>query len=909
MTDSPNQRPDPDELLERLQQQEVQSRRGKLRIYFGASAGVGKTYAMLSAARRECAAGRDVLVGVVETHGRSETAELLAGLEQLPLREAAYRGRTLREFDLDAALGLGRAHQPLLLLVDELAHTNVEGSRHPKRWQDVQELLDVGIDVWSALNVQHLESLNGTVGAITGIRVHETVPDTVLDGADEIILVDITPDELLARLKAGKVYLPQQAERAAQNFFRHGNLIALREIALRRTAEHVEDDVRSYRVAQSIAPVWNTEGSILVCVGPRPGAEQAVRSAARLAGQLGVRWHAAYVETPVLQRQGAPERDRILGVLKLAQELGAQTAVLPGGDVVAELVRQAQTLNCATLVVGRPREPAWRALWRLGPPTMTRRLTALAPTLDIIEVAQADSARRLSQALRPAPDDEHAARRHEPWPHYAWALAICLLTTALALPLLQFLSLANIVMLFLLGVVLVAVRWGRGPAALSAVLNVAAFDFFFVPPRFSMAISDAQYLVTFAVMLVVGLLTGQLTANLRFSARIAAGRERRAQALFELTRDLSGALLARQVAELGEAAVQRTFGGQARVLVTDAADRLLVDGTLRDGIDPGIADWAFLHDQPAGLATSTLPSHDWHYVPLKAPMRVRGVLALKPAQPRWLLVPEQVQQLETLARQIAIALERVHYVDVAQGALVQMESERLRNALLSAISHDVRTPLTALIGLAESLQHALSVVPSPEVRQQAETAQAITAQARQLGALVNNLLEMARLQSGAVNLRSEWQSVEEVVGSSIRAARHAVGEWAVQTAIPADLPLVEFDAALIERVLVNLLENAAKYARPPILIRAAATPQSLVLTVRDHGPGLPAALQRRESDLFEKFTRGTAESATPGVGLGLAICKAVVDAHRGQIVAANVPGGGAEFTLTLPRRAPPEPVE
>ncbi|MEO6973345.1 MAG: DUF4118 domain-containing protein [Rhodoferax sp.] len=909
MVDPQNPRPDPDELLQRLQQQEAHNLRGKLRIYFGASAGVGKTYAMLSAAQREREAGRDVLVGVIETHGRSETAELLAGLEQLPLREVAYRGRTLSEFDLDAALSLGRSRKPLLLLVDELAHTNVEGSRHPKRWQDVQELLEAGIDVWSALNVQHLESLNGTVGAITGIRVHETVPDTVLDSADEIILVDITPDELLTRLKAGKVYLPQQAERAAQNFFRKGNLIALREIALRRTAEHVEDDVRSYRVAQSIAPVWNTEGSILVCVGPHPGAEQAVRSAARLAGQLGVRWHAAYVETPALQRQGAAERDRILAVLKLAQELGAGTAVLTGGDAVAELVRQAQTLNCATLVVGRPRIPTWRTPWRLGPPTMTRRLATLAPTLDIVEVAQADSARRLTRAVHPAPDDEHAARWHEDWPQYAWALATCLLTTALTLPLLAFLSLANIVMLFLLGVVLVAVRWGRGPAALSAVVNVAAFDFFFVPPRFSMAISDAQYLVTFAVMLGVGLLTGQLTANLRFSARIAAGRERRAQALFELTRDLSGALLTRQVAEMGEAAVQRTFGGHARVLVTDAADRLLVDGALRGGIDASIADWAFHHGQPAGLATSTLPSHDWHYVPLKAPMRVRGVLALKPAQPRWLLIPEQVQQLDTLARQIAIALERVHYVDVAQEALVQMESERLRNALLSAISHDVRTPLTALIGLAESLQQSLSASQSPTVQQQAQTAQAITGQARQLNALVNNLLEMARLQSGAVNLRSEWQSVEEVVGSAIRAARHSLGEIAVQTEIPPDLPLVEFDAALIERVLVNLLENAAKYAKPPIVIRAGTTPQALVLTVRDHGPGLPAALKGREQELFEKFTRGAAESATPGVGLGLAICKAVVDAHRGQIVAANAPGGGAEFTVTLPRRPPPEPVD
>ncbi|MFH0132477.1 two-component system sensor histidine kinase KdbD, partial [Variovorax sp. VaC1] len=360
-------RPDPDALIAQLRSDEARAQRGKLRIYFGASAGVGKTWAMLSAAQRERATGRDVLIGVIETHGRSETAALLAGLDALPMRELDYRGRTLAEFDLDAAL----ARKPAVLLVDELAHTNAPGSRHTKRWQDVQELLAAGIEVWSALNVQHLESLNGTVGAITGVRVHETVPDTVLDEADEVVLVDVTPDELTARLAAGKVYLPQQAERAAQNFFRKGNLIALREIALRRTAEHVEDDVRGWRVEQSGVggngrglQAWNTSGAILACVGPHEGAAQTVRTAARLAGQLNVRWHAVYVETPRLQRLAATERDRILAVLKLAEELGAATAVLTGSDVAEQLAEQARRLNCATLVLGRS-EPAagWRRWW------------------------------------------------------------------------------------------------------------------------------------------------------------------------------------------------------------------------------------------------------------------------------------------------------------------------------------------------------------------------------------------------------------------------------------------------------------------------------------------------------------------------------------------------------------------
>ncbi|MBT2320929.1 DUF4118 domain-containing protein [Variovorax paradoxus] len=906
-------RPDPDALLAQLRADEARAQRGKLRIYFGASAGVGKTWAMLSAAQREHAAGRDVMVGVVETHGRSETAALLAGLETLPLRDVAYRGCTLAEFDLDAAL----ARKPQVLLVDELAHSNAPGSRHAKRWQDVQELLAAGIEVWSALNVQHLESLNGTVGAITGVRVHETVPDTVLDEADEVVLVDVTPDELSARLAAGKVYLPQQAERAAQNFFRKGNLIALREIALRRTAEHVEDDVRGWRIEQSGRegelgpPAWNTSGALLACVGPHEGAGQTVRTAARLAGQLNVRWHAAYVETPRLQRLDAPERDRILAVLQLAEELGAETAVLTGVDVAEELAAQARRLNCATLVVGRAEPPrGWQRWWPQA--VLTRDLARHAPGIDIVEVARADSARRIAQARpgrrRGDPEVEDSDRPHARWPGYAWAAASSVAVTLLATPLVGVLELANIVMLFLLGVVGVAMRFGRGPAAFAAMLNVAAFDFFFVAPHFSFAVSDVQYLVTFAVMLGVGLLVGQLTAGLRFAVGVSTSRERRAQSLFELTRELSAALETTQVTALGAAAVQGHFGGHALVLVPDASDRLTMPAQAPPGFDPSVADWTFRQGQAAGLATATLAAQSWHYVPLKAPMRVRGVLALEPAQPRWLLIPEQAQQLDTLARQIAIALERVHYVDVAQQAVVEMESERLRNALLGAISHDVRTPLTALIALAESL-HALPDAPGEQRR----IARAIVAQAHQLHALVSNLLDMARLESGiaggAVNLRREWQSVEEVVGSAIRAARPALGDTQVQTALPVELPLVEFDAVLIERVLVNLLENAGKYGAAPIVVGARATERALVLSVRDHGPGLPAAQKGREQSLFDKFTRGEAESATPGVGLGLAICKAVISAHGGEISAANAAGGGAEFTVTLPRRAPPEPAD
>jgi len=913
MTDPSDSRPDPDALLAQLREDAHQCVRGKLRIYFGASAGVGKTYAMLCAAQRAQQAGERVLIGVVETHDRKETVAMQANLKQIPLRDVAYRGQVLQEFDIDAALAL----KPAILLVDELAHTNAPESRHPKRWQDVHELLDAGIDVWTALNVQHLESLNGTVGAITGIRVNETVPDTVLDNADEVILVDVTADELLDRLKAGKVYIPEQAQRASKHFFRKGNLFALREIALRRTAEHVGDDVRSYRERQMRSkpspgrgtPAWDTSGDLLVCVGPGHAAEHAVRSAARLAGQLNVKWYATYVETTALQRLRAPVRDRILAVLKLAEALGAGTSVLCGDSVASEIIRLSQTLNCATLVMGRPDTAGWQKLWRFLRPTLARQLAVLAPALNIIEIGSTDSTRRLPlQAASKAIASEAEAKPPAitDWSRYLWSIAACIATTALTWPLANRLDLANIVMVFLLCVVLVAVRLGRGPSMLAAVASVMAFDYFYVPPRFSFAVSDVQYVLTFSVMLGVGLLIGQLTANLRFSAQVSASRERRAQSLFELTRDLSGALQTEQVVALGEAAVQRTFFGEVKILLPDASDRLVLGNALPAGLDSSLADWTFHNVQRAGIATGTLPSSTWHFVPLKAPMRNRGVLALQPGNPQWLLIPEHVQQLETLARQIAIALERVHYVEVAQSAVVQIESERLRNTLLAAMSHDVRTPLTALVGQAEALANSdtLSV-------EQRASAQSIGREAHELSALVTNLLDMARLESGRVELRKEWHSVEEVVGSAIRAARHALGLVKVKTAIPLELPLVDFDASLIERVLVNLLENAAKYGikdtenTPMVTIGARLTPDTIEIKVRDFGPGLPNAGKNTSLDIFEKFTRGKSESTTRGVGLGLAICKAIVQAHRGQISAACPADGGAEFTVILPRNTPP----
>ncbi len=891
----PDTRPDPDQLLARLKEEEAQAQRGKLKIFFGASAGVGKTYAMLSAARSLKQQGVAVLIGVIETHGRAETEALVGGLERLPLKEVSYRERTLKEFDLDGAL----ACKPQLILVDELAHSNVPGSRHPKRWQDVDELLDAGIDVWSTMNVQHLESLNDVVSGITGIRVWETVPDHVFDETDEVVIVDLPPDELLQRLKEGKVYLPQQAERAVRNFFRKGNLIALRELALRRTADRVDDEMLQYRRTMSGAPVWQTRESLLLCIGPDERSEKLVRGTARMAAQLDVPWHCVVVETPQLQRLPDAARQRILKVLKLAQDAGATTATLVGNTLATTIVKYAHEHNLSRVVLGRDTGRLPRP-WRT---TLAEAVGAQGNDLDVIQIALPPHERGNRWPTPPTAGDEAGAAITEAWQPYLWSAAICAGVTLLTAPLYAVLELTNIVMVFLLAVVFVAVRYGRGPAVMASFLTVGAFDFFYVPPRFTFSVSDAQYLLTFAVMLVVALVIGQMTAGLKFQARVATQREERVGALYAMSRDLSGALMVEQIAEIAARFLKSEFEARAAVMVADLQDRVALpppSPTSPAGIDAGVAQWAFDHAEAAGYGTDTLPGSPVLYLPLKAPMRVRGVLAIEPKSPARLIGPEQRRLLDTCASLLAISLERIHYVDVAQATTVQMESERLRNSLLSAISHDLRTPLAALVGMAESL----AMTQPPPSGAQSEIVGAMREAALRMNSLVNNLLDMARLQSGQVQLHQQWQPLEEVVGSALKAMSGTLDPKRVRVALPDDLPLLNIDAVLIERVLCNLLENAVKYTPSGSLIEIGASSSSDVVRVLvdDHGPGLPKG---REEAIFQMFERGRKESATPGVGLGLAICRAIVEAHGGTIRGETRPRGGARFTVELPRGVPP----
>jgi two-component system sensor histidine kinase KdpD len=889
-------RPDPDRLLSEYNAGEARANRGKLRIFFGASAGVGKTYAMLLAAKAQRAQGVDVVAGVVETHGRAETAALLDGIESIPPQILQMQAASFREFNLDAAL----ARRPDLILVDELAHTNTAGSRHRKRWQDVDELLGAGIDVYTTLNVQHLESLNDVVGGITGIRVWETVPDTFFDRADDVVVVDIPADELLARLKAGKVYLPEHVDRASRNFFRKGNLMALRELALRRTADRVEGDVQAYRSDKSIGAVWKTDASLLCCVGPDAGGEHLVRSAARLSTQLGVEWTCAYVETPALQRLAPRERERILRTIELGQDLGARTTILASNDPAAALVDYARGHNCSKFVIGRR---ARSSRWPWHAP-MSAHLARLAPDADLIEVGIAASRTPDPQATanRAAGSTDRDPRLGRKRARYAWTLVACLATALVATVLLPYFDLANIVMLFLLTVVLVAVRAGRGPAVMAAFVSVATFDFLFVQPRFSFAVGDAQYLLTFGVMLAVALITGQLTAGLRYQAQIARHREERSHNLYEFAHDLSSLLQTEQVVETSVDVISRTFDAEVAMFVADAEDRVRLAGRSATGTtaDAATAQWAYDKSQAAGFRTDTLAGSPFLYLPLRAPMRTRGVLAIRPASSRLLLVPEQRRHLDTFAALAAIALERVHYVDVAQQALLQMESERLRNSLLSAISHDLRTPLTALRGLAESL----ALTQPPLSAAQREVSQAIADEAQRMGVLVDNLLDMARIQSGDVKLRLAWIPIEEVIGSALKSAESVLAAHPIEVALAPGLPLVQLDATLIERVLYNLLENAGKYAPAGSAIRVSAGIEgdNLRVDVVDRGPGQPVG---NEEAIFDKFTRGDPESATPGVGLGLAISRAIIDAHRGRIWAQNDDAGGARFSFTLPMRTPP----
>lgn len=874
-------RPDPDALLESLRREG----RGRLKVFFGAAAGVGKTYAMLEAAQAARRQGVDVVVGWVETHGRAETEALLAGLEVLPPRTVEHRGATLRDLDLEAVL----SRHPARVLVDELAHTNAPDSRHRKRWQDVRDLLEAGIDVDTCLNVQHLESLSDVVAGITGAPVRETVPDHVLDEADEVEFVDLPPPDLLRRLAEGKVYVPEQAERAVRRFFREGNLLALRELALRRTAEHVDAHMRVYRRAHEVGRTWPVDERLLVSLRPNPDSVRLVRAARRLASRLRAPWYAVSVESPAQPRLTAEERGHLAAALKLAEDLGARTAVLQGESVSETVLAFARENNVSRIVVGKPAHPRWRDLLRGG--SVLDAIARGCGEIDLYVVSGepsegvAPAARTLAEAAGPR------------WHGYAGATATVLGATLVASSLHGRFDNANLVMVYLLGVAWVSVRLGRGPAALAACLSVGAFDFFFVPPSLTLAVADAQYLLTFAVMLAVGLLISDLANRVRDQAVAAQLRERRTQVLYSMSRELAGVRVPEQIARTGARHVADAVRGSAVVFLPDAEGHLSspdaeTEGLATDPREVAVATWVFQHGRPAGRGTDTLPGATATYLPLVGERGALGVVAVVPG-PTPVLPVEQADLLEALARQLAAPLERARLGAEAERARLEAETERLRNTLLSSVSHDLRTPLAAITGAASSLREN----PALDPLAREELLGTVEDEARRLNRLVGNLLDMSRLESGRLELDRQWQSLEEVVGSAADRLGRLLEGHRLAVRLPADLPLVPMDAVLVEQVLVNLLENAVRHAGPGAAIEVTARVEDAAMRVEVHddGPGLPPGAEAR---VFEKFYRGGPRGA--GFGLGLAICRAAVEAHGGRIWAENLAPRGAAFRFTLP---------
>ncbi|MDD4915962.1 MAG: sensor histidine kinase KdpD [Methylococcales bacterium] len=906
------ERPDPDELLARVERENAKARRGRLKIFFGAAAGVGKTYAMLLAARERRAENLDVLVGLVETHGRKETQALLEGLEVLPSRVIDYKGAKLYEFDIDAAL----KRRPAIILVDELAHTNAPGSRHPKRWQDIHELLEAGIDVYTALNVQHLESLNDDIGHISGIRVWETVPDTVFEDANEIELVDLPPDELLVRLKEGKVYVPHQAQHALDHFFRKGNLIALRELALRQTASRVDAQMLNYRDDHAIRDVWQVNERILICIGSNALAERLVRAGKRLATGLRAEWIVAYVETPQLQRMSAEKRDGVLRILRLAEQLGAETVTLSAPEIGQALIRFARERNINKIVLGKPSRRGWRR-WLMG--SVVDVLISNAHNINIY---------LLGSPLRSERGDPHAelalirkgplpglrqripARTQKRYKGYIWAVAVTILSTVVGDMVFGQLELANLVMLYLLGVVYIATRFGRGPSILASVLGVGVFDFMFVQPYYSFSVADSQFLITLLAMLVVAIVISNLMVNVRSQAKVASHRERRAAVLYAMSKDLAASQTEMDVVRTAVRHLETEFSSRNVILFPNKNGRMVYPGQkpLAEsllGADLSVAQWVFDHNEMAGQGTNTLPGAAAIYFPFQNEDKVLGVLALLPVNLRRVFLPEQQKLLETFLRQIGQAIARIRFAEQAKLTHTQIEAERLRNSLLSAISHDLRTPLATIIGSASTLAENNGQLPPPD---RLDLCRAIIDEAERMSSLINNILDMARLDAGALELNRQWHPVEEIIGTVLTLLQKKLADRQVRVNLPPGIPMLYADSVMIEQVLINLLENAARYTPPgsPLEINTEVAKRAVKITVADHGPGIPKGQEER---LFEKFYQTRHEAAQSGVGLGLAICRAIVQVHGGKIYARNRQTGGAEFTFVLPIDQPPPVIE
>lgn len=872
-------RPDPDRLLAALDRARPPSR-GRLKVFLGAAAGVGKTVAMLRAARLAVAAGRDVVVGVVETHGRAETAAEIADLEVLP-RRAATRAGALPDLDLDAVL----ARRPEVVVVDELAHTVAPGGRHAKRWQEVVELVDAGVEVWTAMNIQHLESHNDVVERLTGVRVGETVPDHVLDAADEIEVIDLTPEDLRARLEAGRIYAPEQARRALGGFFRRGNLLALRQLALRRTASRVGEQLDDFRDRELMARVWAAAERLLVAVGPSPLSARLVRVASRMARALDVPWHAVTVE-PL--HGGRPEaRARALDHLRLAEQLGAETATLTAAGVAEAFVGYARQINATLIVLGAPARRTWRERLRESPLDGVIRLAT-----DVeVHVVPTDA----GPPERAAPARAAPARPPIRPADLALAAAPVALASGLAWWLQPWLSESDVIMVHLAAVIVAAFRLSRVASVLAAVLAVLAFNFFFTAPRFTLLVNDSAYWLTFLIVGAVGLLVATLAARAREQARVVAAREGEARELYRLARRLAVAETPAAVAEVAADQLHRLLGADVVVLLPAPAGltRVAARGVVPDGdVDRAGAEWVAERGEPAGPGTATLVGAELGYHPLLRGESVVGVIGVRPRA--GVHQPEQRHLLATVAAIVSERLDRLRMEADATAARVSAETERVRSTLLSSVSHDLRTPLAAITGAATTLLDRRDHLDAPT---RTELLTRVAEESHRLARLLDGVLHMTRLDSGSITPALDWEIPAEIAGTAVaRVAPHAAGR-ALRIHAPQAPFLARLDAVLIEQLLVNYLDNALLHGDGPIELDVRPDAGEVVFEVTDRGPGLPPGDPDR---LFDKFVRGDTKRR-PGAGLGLAICKAIAAIHGGRVWARARDGGGATFGAALPR--------
>lgn len=876
------ERPDPEALLKQLQSERAEAgEKGRLKIYLGMAAGVGKTYSMLADAQEMKRRGIDVVIGYLEPHGRHDTEALAEGLERIPLREMDYGGVLLREFDPDAAL----RRKPALLLLDELAHTNAPGSRHKKRWQDAEELLRAGIDVYTTVNVQHLESLNDVVAQVTGVRVGETLPDSIIAEASEVELVDLPPDELIQRIREGKVYIPEKVEQALEGFFKRKHLAALRELALRKTAESVDRQVQTYRQVEGAKEPWHTTERILVCVAPNRMATRVVRAARRMADALHGELLAVMVDSSRQSKVGAEGHQLAYEALRLAENLGAQTTVMSGDDIVKTVVEFAQSKNVTTLIVGKPLRAKWKEA------VFGSFVDAIVRSSGDIDVHVITGPEETGTRLTLVP-----AKQRTDWTGWLFAVGVTGLATVMNLIVDPVFGDAGQVSVYLLGVAIVASRSSQSAAFLASLLSVVAFNYFFTAPRYTFTVHDPQYWFVFGVMMIVGLMISILTSRMKEQTRNASDRARRTLALYDLSRKLSSTRSRRELGTFAAEQIRNVFGCDVAVLVRSRkSGELFPAPASRTGFEnhakeQAVARWVVEHGKRAGIGTDTLPGSAGLYIPLSGELGPVGVLAVRwEGEGEWDV--GQLHLLETFANQLAVAVERTNLAKDSHESAIEAEGERLRSTLLSSVSHDLRTPLAVISGAAEQLRERL------DSGRERELADSIAEEASRLERQVRNLLDMTRVRAGALNIKKEWQSLEELIGAALARTDLLLAQHQIHVDLPSDLPILQLDGVLMEQVFVNLLENAARHtpAGTNLWIGARRLGNELRVEFANDGPSIdPAEL----ATIFEKFSQGL--GARGGSGLGLAICRAIVDAHGGEISAEPRQPAGVRFLISLP---------